>query len=132
MVSDLRKIGVDFRKTYNIQRPKIDKELLPAYVRGYFDGDGTISKKIDLKHLHNVNIGIVGFENNIDNFQAYLSSQGIDTHKIYDRRPEKYKTNEPFVSLMVTDKRTKNDFLHFIYDDASVYLDRKYELAKQY
>ena len=33
---------------------------------------------------------------------------------------------------MVTDKRTKNDFLHFIYDDASVYLDRKYELAKQY
>ena len=127
--NDLQQIGITYRKTFDVQWPKIPPELLPSYVRGYFDGDGHISHKIEENHLHSVSITIAGFEDNLKHFQRYLETQGIKSSiTLY-----KDKRRSPgFGSLFLTNKFHKQKFLHLIYDDASVYLDRKYILASQF
>lgn len=63
------------------------------------------------------------------NFQEYLLSKGIKTTLSLDKR----KGRAPdFSSLILTNKKEKQKFLHLIYDNASVYLDRKYELAQEF
>lgn len=126
---DLQKIGVTPRKTYSVQWPKIEEKFLPAYIRGYFDGDGYISHKIERDNLHSVHVDIVGFLENMKNFQAYLLSKGIKTSISLDKR--KYKIQN-FCSLRLNNKKEKQKFLHLIYDNASVYLDRKYILAQNF
>lgn len=126
---DLQKIGVCPQKTYNVQWPKIPKKFLPAYIRGYFDGDGSIAHKIEKNKLHRVNITIVGFVDNMKNFQNYLLSQGIKTALVLDKREDRASG---FASLTLTNKKEKQKFLHLIYDNATIYLDRKYKLAQKF
>lgn len=40
MVADLGQWGLHARKSLTLQFPTLPDEMLPAYVRGYFDGDG--------------------------------------------------------------------------------------------
>lgn len=40
------KYGLHQRKSKDITFPNIDKEFLPDFIRGYFDGDGSIAKMI--------------------------------------------------------------------------------------
>lgn len=127
----LQKYGITYNKTYDVQWPNIHNELLPAYIRGYFDGDGTIRKHFKPNELYKVGIGIVGFENNMMNFQNYLKSQNIESSLIYDNRPNKY-TRQDFCQLILTNKTNKYAFLRLIYNNATVYLDRKYVLAQQF
>lgn len=126
---DLQKIGITPRKTYDVQWPKIPEEFFPSYVRGYFDGDGCISHKIKQNDLHSVNITIVGFFENMKNFQNYLLSKGIKTSLFLDKRENRAPG---FCSLILTNKKEKQNFLHLIYDNATIYLDRKYKLAQQF
>lgn len=42
LVSDIEKLGVVERKTFLIQFPEMDESLVPHFIRGYFDGDGSI------------------------------------------------------------------------------------------
>lgn len=126
---DLQKIGITPKKTYNVQWPKIPDKFLPAYIRGYFDGDGHISHKIEKNSLHKVNVTLVGFIENMQNFQKYLLSKGIKTTLVLDKREDR---TPGFCALVLTNKREKQNFLHFIYDDATVYLERKYQLAQKF
>lgn len=126
---DLQKIGITPRKTYHVQWPKIPEEFLPAYVRGYFDGDGCISHKIEQNNLHSVNVTMVGFVENMKNFQKYLLSKNIKSSIVFDKRKDRALD---FCSLVLTNKKEKQKFLHLIYDNATIYLDRKYYLAQQF
>lgn len=42
ILNDLRNIGLTGNKTYNCTFPSIKNELLPYFIRGFFDGDGSI------------------------------------------------------------------------------------------
>lgn len=128
LCNDLEKYGITPRKTYNIIWPKINEELIPAYIRGYFDGDGSISHSFDKNSLHTVNISITGFYNNLINFQNFLKRKDIPSTFIQDKRT----TKDKFGSIVFTDKNTKLKFLHLIYDNALIYLDRKYLLSQQF
>ncbi len=44
LTSDLKKWGVVERKTFVLKFPKIKEQFLRHFIRGYFDGDGCISK----------------------------------------------------------------------------------------
>ena len=42
--NDLVNLGIGYRKTYKeLHIPKIKQELVRHFIRGYFDGDGTIT-----------------------------------------------------------------------------------------
>lgn len=126
---DLQRVGITPRKTYNVKWPTIPENLLPAYIRGYFDGDGTISTDIAPTTLHKTYINLAGYETNMKNFQEYLSTKGIQS-TIYCTN--KSTEHENFCSLLFTNKKNKQKFLSLIYNNASVYLERKYELAQKF
>ncbi len=132
LVHHLKNYGIDFRKTYDVNWPDIPYELLPAYVRGYFDGDGSISTSIKVNELYKVQISIAGFEYNLNSFRSYLRFYGIDSTISVDKRKYNTKDGQVFGQLILTNKTTKQDFLHLIYDNATIYLDRKYELAQKF
>ena len=47
LVNSLVNLGYGYKKTYlNMSLPKIDDDLIIHFIRGYFDGDGCITKNI--------------------------------------------------------------------------------------
>lgn len=44
LVSDIKELGGKTRKSLDLRMPEVPKEFLPDFVRGVFDGDGTISQ----------------------------------------------------------------------------------------
>ena len=42
--SSLVRLGIDHKKTFNLKLPKIPKKYIPHFIRGFFDGDGSIWK----------------------------------------------------------------------------------------
>lgn len=132
LVKGLEKIGLQARKTYEILWPKIEPSFLPAYIRGYFDGDGTISKHFKKNELYKVNVSIAGYKNNLQYFQKFFIEQGIDCTFVEDKRKNKYKAQQTFGCLNFPSKKDKLLFLHLIYDNADVYLTRKYMLATKF
>ena len=132
LVKGLEKIGLQARKTHEILWPKIEPNFLPAYIRGYFDGDGSISKHFEKNELHKVNVTIAGYKDNLQCFQKFFIEQGIDCTFTEDKRKNKNKKQQPFGFLNFPSKKDKFLFLHLIYDNADIYLTRKYVLATRF
>lgn len=131
MSNDLAQYGIVPKKTYKYIFPdNIDKVYYQDFIRGYFDGDGTISKHFEQNSLHAVNIGFVGYSKNLLRIQKILQESGIPSTFTQDKR--KYNSDDTFGSLTFTSKIDKIHFLHYIYDDANLYLTRKYELAQKF
>ena len=134
MAKDLAKYGVHPRKSYDDNWPvALNQNLLPAYIRGYFDGDGSLSRHFAPNTLHSVGVSIAGYSHNLKHFSDFLASHNISSCFVEDKR--KYNKVSPacrFGSLFLPDKKSKFDFLHLIYDNANVFLDRKYKLAQQF
>ena len=42
LVSDIEKLGVVERKTLTLTFPNLREDLIPHFIRGYFDGDGSV------------------------------------------------------------------------------------------
>lgn len=133
MFDDLCKFGCVPRKTYeNIWVDLDNDKLQGAFIRGFFDGDGTISKHFEINTLHRINVGIIGFNRNLEKFKNYLDGIGLHGSIVIDRA-RNYDNGESFGELRFTNKKTVYDFLNFIYPtDCPVYLERKYLLAEEY
>lgn len=121
MTKSLKSYGVVENKSLILKFPNcIRKDLLRHFIRGYFDGDGsiTVSKKDynfkicgTMEFLKEV---IKSLNNNVDaKFKDVL----------YKRRDD--DTNNYYISFGGRIKTLK--FLDWIYKDSSIYLDRKYQ-----
>ena len=119
MYNTLVKLGFSNEKSYDYSMPKLPHDLTRHYIRGYFDGDGTLcytnkTFKVNfttasfllcrdlLSVLHNEDIDI--------KYRTYINDFGTTMY-----RPE------------VDSLNNKLKFLDWIYVDSSVYLDRKYK-----
>ena len=119
LCSDLAKYNVHQRKTYDIEMPNIKNNLIPHYLRGLFDGDGSYCHYIS-NNIHRYLFEIVGAnETFLRQIQAYLLSVNIKTN-IYYR-----KTNNS-VRLMSSSKYEILKLIELLYSNATIYLDRKY------
>lgn len=90
--------------------------LLRHFIRGYFDGDGWFSNTSDC-----FQVGIIGTQ---DFIQGFLNT--IDhvnkTNKIFKVHRENAAKRYVFSAY-----QDVSDFLNWIYKDATIYLDRKYD-----
>lgn len=118
----LTKNGVIERKSkiYKFNNA-LDDALIPHYIRGYFDGDGSLVISNGCPQGH-----ILGTKEFLDGLCDYLGTKGIVLNRKYYARKESCKT----LDLRLSGIRFYK-FLTLIYGDASVYLDRKYEKYKQ-
>ena len=122
----LTKQGCIKNKTFTLQFPSIDiipNELMNHFIRGYLDGDGSIS--------FNNGKGVVQFCGNVQLIvcmSEYLKNE-IDISGSYCRAS---KDCDPRIyKLTIGGRHQSLKFLDWLYQDATIYLKRKYKKYKQ-
>lgn len=120
MVNDLIKLGCVPNKSLILQFPTHDiipEELMPHFIRGFFDGDGCVSCKV---------ASITCTDSFIADLNKYLiNAVGIEGGNFHYR----YKNKNT-----VCYKLRRNDtlkFLHWIYKDSKIHLSRKHRLYQE-
>lgn len=113
LVETISKYGVVPSKTHSMTFPDIEEKMYRHFFRGYCDGDGCV-------HLRQVFI-VIGSEYFFSGFTHYLSNL---FHKDIS-----YSYNGSY--YVVVFSRKDLDIVRWMYDDSSIYLDRKYESYKQ-
>ena len=119
MVDDLKRHGIVENKTNIAQFPdSIPIEYQIDFIRGYFDGDGSIYFDNMLKAYR---IGMVGTKQLLEKIAEILD---IKT-KISHEKGHVY-------CLMCNSRDKLNEVLHKMYDNSTVHLDRKHEIFLDY
>lgn len=126
MIKDLNKWGCVPNKTFKINKiPNIKPNLLRHFIRGYFDGDGTVYN--DNKN-HKDNRSIFGFYGQYDflkDIKQYLIREiNIANRKITDKGTVSFVTFSKKIDIL--------RFYDYIYKDASIYLIRKKDKFDKY
>lgn len=119
-VEGLKKQGILERKTFKeLEVPDMENCLCRHYWRGYFDGDGSISK---LKN----GLYEFGFSGNIfavERLQSFIKSEiniSLNIHK-----------DKSIYRIRCGGNKKPYKVLSLLYNKSDIYLDRKYELYKQ-
>ena len=120
MYQDLESHGCCNKKSLKPLKPTgIPKELINHFIRGYFDGNGSLHKTgnyVSSARIYSGNKEILEFiyDNMIESAREYYSIY-------YDRT----------CYCLGTSKTTyARQFIYSMYDNANIYLDRKYETYK--
>ena len=121
IANDLKKHGLIENKTFTIRMPKLKKELLRHFIRGYMDGDGCIfidknnsTHKIHIISNQNFCNDIKNVINNVLNISSYVNNKKGDVF-----------------SFDIYGKLQVLTFLDWIYKDCTIKLNRKFDKYKQ-
>lgn len=109
-------------KTFEGEFPMLkDSALIRHLIRGFFDGDGCLSGlPTDDDHLFRPAISFIGTKETL----SYIEKISGFSWGWSQRHPEKNTNNYQIQTGKIKDSLS---FLHFMYDDSTVYLDRKYQ-----
>ena len=114
--------GLTFRKSLTLQFPNIPQKFLCDFIRGYFDGDGSMvltQTKYNVYGQVSFTCGSIDF---LVNLQKILKNMfGIDS-QIYNGGHPDTQT----MSLKITKRSAIEMFSDLIYNDTDLYLLRKY------
>lgn len=126
MVSDLEKRGITERKTPVKEFPEVPQEYLADFIRGYFDGDGSISiykTKQDGKCHLGCSI-VSGSRKFLEKLNAILKTKGIGINSNVTQPPSVSKGS----FILAYGGKTAMKFCEFIYSGrSSLKMKRKYE-----
>jgi hypothetical protein len=116
MSKRLSSLGVIQAKTHTLEFPKLDKELIRHFIRGYFDGDGCITygKKLN-KNATISFVSCVKFLNGIDN--------NIDVKFSYTKRHK--DRDDEILNLSSGGICNIMKIYDYLYKDSNVYMVRK-------
>lgn len=126
MVGDLVKLGVIPKKSLVVKFPTMSSEYVSHFIRGYFDGDGSICKSGNCWRA-SFTTGSGEFINSVkDNLEKLVL---VSIQKIY-----KHQTANAY-NLYYHSKDDLNKLFHFFYDNYTLnnnlFLNRKYENFKK-
>lgn len=117
LVNDLKKYGLHQKKS-GIEKPYIfnDENLVLAYLRGIIDGDG---------HIESGYFKLVGSKE-VCQYVKEVFSQWYDF-----KSDKKYIYEYGTIYSFEIRSKNVNNILKRIYQDATIYLDRKYEIVQK-
>lgn len=114
-------------KTFKVTFPTfLHPDLIPHFIRGYFDGDGCITfcrNKPGSAYIKYY-INIVGTESFVMTIQSIFRSQVNCNSNMTIRHPEH---NNNIRQLGSSGNRQIKRVLDWLYKDATIYLERKYQ-----
>jgi hypothetical protein len=125
-VEDLKRAGVVEQKTLKLDFPSEDivpKNLQRHFVRGYFDGDGSLSywtRKGKSKDTRSYLLGFTG---------TYDFLRGINS---FFEKDLAIRPSHNAYQINFGGNVQLKSFLSTLYEDASVYLDRKHDVYEGY
>lgn len=115
---DLEKYNIIPQKTYTLLPPtKLNEKFYIDYIRGYFDGDGTIYQRSNGRY----SFGFVGTPDMIKNITEYLY-KNLDLTIV-----KTYSKGNPQTVEWKKEGNQAIECAKFLYKDATIYLDRKYQ-----
>ena len=119
MWNTLNDYGCTPRKSNTLLFPNIDifknESLIIPFIRGYFDGDGCLTNTKE-----HPKVSFLGTEQFLTKIKNYLFNYSINSGKlVIDPREE-------FTRTLNISRTDVFKFLHLIYDDSVIYLNRKY------
>lgn len=123
MFDDLNKYGIVPNKTGKEKFYRLQDDMMPHYIRGFFDGDGWVTNTTSHgKHKgKRKSIGFVSnhsFLNDLKNYLAYSINTNANI-KIIDRKG--------CSMLLYSSASDTSKIIDYIYKDATIYLERKYD-----
>lgn len=130
---DLQKLGVVERKSLTYTPIEIDDKLMRHFLRGFFDGDGTIHcEKKSKPHIpSSYAVGITCNKNTALFISNHLRTKDINVQQIkYEKRSDNKGKNT--YDLRIYTILDMYNFLNYLYSDATVYMDRKYAMYLLY
>ena len=113
---DLIKHNIVPRKTFNCKFPNISKELYRHFIRGYFDGDGCITSYLNNQKGRYT---FAGTESLLTSFQNILKEANIESHIYKVKNKEIFELTSSSIPEIIK-------FYNFLYNNATVYLERKH------
>lgn len=127
LVSDIEKLGVIERKTLTLTFPNLREDLIPHFIRGYFDGDGSVFLHKDSREEYSYNeylgINICGTKEFLIALTKHLPflEEGQCIYK-----EERKETN--CWNLKMASNIRSLELYHYMYKDCNdLYLSRKRE-----
>ena len=126
---DLIKCGCTPRKSLTLKFPSKDilpEKLYSAFIRGYFDGDGCLSHVYSdtKKQRFTVCVSFVGTKEFCKSLEEILSKENIHFSWHHDKR------HDDNVWSIKCNKTCSVKLLNYIYNNANIYLERKYSKYK--
>lgn len=118
--SRLQEIGCKQNKTYMLDFPKIKTKLYRHFIRGYFDGDGSVFVTKD--KYNRIGLGFIGpanFMNILYDLLKKRRSKGI-----YLARNK--RVTKPVYQIQVWGKSSTMAVLNWMYKNATIFGNRKY------
>ncbi|GIM28208.1 hypothetical protein CPJCM30710_08740 [Clostridium polyendosporum] len=129
MCSDLRKLGVVPNKLFLISKvPQIPDYLIRHFIRGYFDGDGSIFSSHNTSYFKRNGI-VKKYQYKIYAFSMLGTTEFLKD--VIDFLPANHysirdtKTNE-IKELRISAKCEFNLLFDYLYNDSTICLERKY------
>ena len=110
-VSNLEKWGINSKKTYYMKIPNID------YIRGFFDGDGYVCKSEMFADFTSSNLSL------LEELRSILNQNDIKSYICQDK--------ETTYKLKIGGIINCDRFYRYMYENANIYLDRKYNKMKK-
>lgn len=120
LCGDLIKWGAVPNKTHLLKElPKIPNHLMRHFIRGYFDGDGTIYINSKSERLRTAFYGTHDF---ISSIQEYLIDElGFTRKKVTDQKDAR-------VSFISYAYKESLELCEWMYSEATIYLKRKHNI----
>lgn len=126
IINDLISYGLVPNKTLHLKvdYKKIPKEFVRDYLRGLWDGDGTFGFYERQNNSHTYEVHYIGSSEIVNDIKDIIL-ENFPYYKIDTWHAK--ECNENIFRLGLSRRDDCIEFLNFLYKDANIYLDRKYQ-----
>lgn len=131
MAEDLRSLGLYPRKSLTMETlPHLPEELIRHFIRGYFDGDGSIGTYVSTSYhrMKNGNLKVYGYSSpkcSMIGTPRFLDE--IKSHLPGNFVVDKYCKTKELQYIVCVSKKDIPLVFDYLYGEATLYLDRKFD-----
>lgn len=122
MYNDLIKHGCTLNKDFNITLPMLQDNLMLPFLRGLYDGSGTIQHKLNSNNLLILITGNLSF---LQSIQQYIAKHNIIGCLCYTEQ------DGVTTSFVINNKEDVKKMLDLLYKDSILYLPQNYKKYTQ-
>lgn len=124
LVKALCNLGFDNKKTTSCSFPNISEDFYLPFIRGFFDGDGSLIKYIANDGYERYSCNMCGTKSFLLFIKNYLEQKY--NCKFNSKLTKRFDTENCCYSLNMSGKKNCIHFLNLLYKDSNINLDRKY------